>query len=178
MDKMFSNDIISLIDEFIILEGETEEDYRKRVSKRHFEHTDESEELLQGFLEYIRKNNRLHDEHLLAKEHNPITVLGYMSDSEFTDALFNLSQGKGFIKYTGSCEFVQSLGENYIKFGIELNSAVPMQREVLLDYQTVYHYLKIACDFHINRFKEDEEIVKKHLKAYRENFNVTYEDIT
>ncbi len=122
------------------------------------------------------KNCRLSEDELLDKSHLPVLmIMNMISEKRFLTVLEAISKGNGFGEEYGACtlpddldEFDKANGEELagVEFGLYSGE------EIVIDFQTFYHYLKIICDRFLKTNSEQTNIVNALLMDYTNRFLV------
>ncbi len=122
------------------------------------------------------KNCRLNEDELLDKSHLPVLmVINMISEKRFLTVLEAISKGNGFGEEYGACTLPDDLDEFDKANGEELNGVefgLYSGEEIVIDFQTFYHYLKIICDKFLKTNSEHTNIVNAFLMDYTNRFLV------
>jgi hypothetical protein len=117
---------------------------------------------------------RLSEEDMLDEQHFPvIAVLSTIRDESFVEYIQFISKGRGFGVDYGACTFPSDLDEYDIASGGYFEGvefALHNGGVVIVDYQTLYHYLKSACDNHISEYHCDAGALNAALEEYYKSF--------
>lgn len=124
----------------------------------------------------MEKNFKLVPEDLLEENHYPVQIVfNALSNSRFISVLEGISNGHGFGEDYGACVFPDDLDEydiltdglfDGVEFGLHSG------KEILLDYQTFYYYLKKVCDSYLVEHTEDNDRVKTLLEKCRKRYGI------
>ena len=119
---------------------------------------------------------RLSESDMISKDHFPvIAALDMIGNDRFIRTLEGISRGYGFGENYGACVFpndqdeydIETMGKlDGVEFGLHNGEAV------VLDYDTVYYYLKKACDIYVEDFPKDRAVVDKLLAKFRALYNI------
>ncbi|MBR4670683.1 MAG: hypothetical protein IKO84_08790 [Butyrivibrio sp.] len=117
---------------------------------------------------------KLNENDLIEREHLPIMlIMNMVSEERFLSVLEALSDGHGFGEECGACtlpddldDFDRANGENLdgAEFGLYSGGAV------IIDYKTLYFYLKIICDRYLKENVIQSDIVIAYLEKFRSRF--------
>ena len=117
---------------------------------------------------------RLNEEELLDKSHLPVLlVMNMISEKRFLEVLKAISQGVGFGEENGTCTLPGDLDEFDKANGVEIDGVefgLYSGKEIVIDFQTFYYYLKILCDKYIEKNVTYAKLVKGFLEDYSNNF--------
>ncbi len=120
------------------------------------------------------KDCRLNEEVLLDKNHLPVLmILNAINEGRFLGVLEAISKGIGFGVESGACTFPDDLDEFDKANEVELSGiefGLYSGEEVVIDYQTLYYYLKNLCDKYIEKKLLHTDIVKGFLADYTNKF--------
>ena len=126
------------------------------------------------------KNCRLNEDELLDKSHLPVLmIMNMVSEKRFLIVLEAISKGNGFGEEYGVCTLPDDLDEFDKANGEELDGVefgLYNGGEVVIDFQTFYHYLKIICDKFLRTHSEQANLVYALLKDYTNRFFVSTGD--
>lgn len=121
-------------------------------------------------------NCRLNEDELLDKSHLPVLmIMNMISEKRFLTVLEAISQGNGFGEEYGACTLPDDLDEFDKANGEELDGVefgMYSGEEIVIDFQTFYHYLKIICDKFLETNSEQTNTVNAFLKDYTNRFLV------
>lgn len=122
------------------------------------------------------KNFRLNEDELLDKSHLPVLmIMNMISEKRFLTVLEAISKGNGFGEEYGACTLPDDLDEFDKANGEELDGVefgLYSGEEIVIDFQTFYYYLKIACDKYLKNNLEQTSIVNGFLMDYTNKFLV------
>lgn len=122
------------------------------------------------------KNCRLNEDELLDKSHLPVLmIMNMISEKRFLIVLEAISKGNGFGEDYGVCTFPDDLDEFDKANGEELDGVefgLYSGGEIVIDFQTFYHYLKIICAKFLKTNSEQTNRVNALLKDYTNRFLV------
>lgn len=93
----------------------------------------------------------------------------------FLKVLDNMSKGMGYNLEVSGCCFPSGCDEEDIENGEYFQDGVMFflnDAEVIVDYQTFYNCLKLACNIYLECFPEDEEEIKERLEFIKELYYV------
>lgn len=121
-------------------------------------------------------NIKLNEDELLDERHLPVSmVFNMISENRFLGVLEAISKGTGFGEEYGACTLPDDLDEFDKANGEVLDGAefsLHSGDEVIIDYQTLFYYLKLICSKYVERNVESKDIVDKLLADYSKRFLV------
>ena len=124
------------------------------------------------------KKCRLNEDELLDKSHLPVLlIMNMISETRFLVVLEAISKGNGFGEVYGVCTLPDDLDEFDKANGERLEGvefAVYNGQEIVIDFQTFYHYLNVLCDKFIKINPEQTNIVNTLLMDYTKRFLIFY----
>ena len=119
---------------------------------------------------------KLNEYDLLKKSHLPVLLIFNMvSEGRVLSVIEALSKGKGFGEEYGACTLPDDLDEFDKANGEELNGAefaLYNGEEVIIDFQTLYYYLKIICDRYANANNEQADTINSYLNDFIKRFSI------
>ena len=120
-------------------------------------------------------NCRLGMNELLDDSHMPVLmVMNMVKEKRFLEVLKALSKGNGFGEEYGACTLPEDLDDFDKANGEDLDGAefaLYSGEEVVIDFKTLYYYLKILCDVKYHMEQADivngllDDFSDKYLKA-------------
>lgn len=120
------------------------------------------------------KNWKLEIDELLDNSHMPVLmVMNMISEKRFLAVLKALSEGNGFGEEYGACTLPDDLDEFDKANGESLNGAefaLYSGEETVIDFKTLYYYLKILCAKYVKHNCEQAGIVNGLLIGFSNKF--------
>ena len=114
---------------------------------------------------------KLQENNLLEQSHFPaIAFFNALSSSNFMRAVKQMSLGIGTGINVVDCTFPNDVQEDMEKFDGVMFSL--HEEQVVLDYQTFYYYLSLACKSYLDEFPDDCIELEKYLHTIRERYNL------
>lgn len=90
-------------------------------------------------------------------------ILGYMSEEKG-----NSGNALGYC-FPNICDEEDIENGEYFENGVMF---FINEDEVIVDYQTYYNCLKLACEIYLEKFPDDKEIVEEKLSIIRNRYNL------
>lgn len=119
----------------------------------------------------MKRDFRLFELDQLDSDHFPvIAFFNAISNSDFKDVVEQLSLGIGRGINAAVCTFPDDLDPDEDMFDGVMFSL--HNEEVVVDYQTFFHYLKKACNFYLVDFPDDKDIIESYLSKIKEKYHL------
>ena len=119
-------------------------------------------------------NCRLGMNELLDDSHMPVLmVMNMVKEKRFLEVLKALSKGNGFGEEYGACTLPEDLDDFDKANGEDLGGAefaLYSGEEVVIDFKTLYYYLKILCDKYVKDHMEQADIVNGLLDDFSDKY--------
>ncbi len=119
-------------------------------------------------------NCRLGMNELLDDSHMPVLmVMNMVKEKRFLEVLKALSKGNGFGEEYGACTLPEDLDDFDKANGEDLDGAefaLYSGEEVVIDFKTLYYYLKILCDKYVKYHMEQTDIVNGLLDDFSDKY--------
>lgn len=100
---------------------------------------------------------------------------GILAGDDFIKILTYMSEDLGYGGYALGYCFASMCDEEDIENGDYFEDGVMFylnEDDVIVDYETFYHCLKLACNIYLEKHPEDEESVKEKLSIIRKRYNI------
>ncbi|MGE6539681.1 ribonuclease toxin immunity protein CdiI [Bacillus luti] len=124
----------------------------------------------------MQREFRLKDEDLLDLTHFPIqAVFNMVDDERFLEVINSVCEGVGFGEEYGACTFPGDLDEYDIANGDSFEGvefALYSGDEVIIDYQTLYHYFKKMCEGYSKKYPNTIKSLEDSLNKFIELYNI------
>ena len=121
-----------------------------------------------------KMNCRLGMNELLDESHMPVHMVMHMvKEKIFLEVLKALSKGNGFGEEYGACTLPEDLDDFDKANGEDLDGAefaLYSGEEVVIDFKTLYYYLKILCDKYVKYHMEQADIVNGLLDDFSDKY--------
>lgn len=117
---------------------------------------------------------RINENELLNRKQFPVKALFDMvSNERFIKVIRGISQGVGFGENYGACVFWNDLDE-YDKSNTDKYEGAEFGlhngEEIIINYDDLYHYLKIVCNKFIEDYPEQKDETELILSDYKKKF--------
>ena len=115
--------------------------------------------------------SKLQDKDLLEQSHFPvIAFFNAVPSSNFMRTVEQMSVGIGTGINAVDCSFPDDVEDDEEKFdGVRFSVH---DEEVVLNYETFYYYLNLACKNYVDAFPDDRSELENYLTNIRERFNL------
>ena len=115
--------------------------------------------------------SKLQDKDLLEQNHFPvIAFFNAVPSSNFMRTVEQMSAGIGTGINSVDCSFPDDVEEDEEKFdGVRFSVH---DEEVVINYETFYYYLNLACKNYVDAFPDDRSEFKNYLTSIREQYNL------
>ena len=108
-------------------------------------------------------------------------VVDFYSDvledgKRFSDVIDSFSKDLGYNWKVMGCSFASSCDEEDIENGDYFEDGVMFylnDDDVIIDYQTFYNCLKLACEIYLKKYPEEKNMVHEKLSIVRNRYNIT-----
>lgn len=119
----------------------------------------------------MRKEFRIEESDLLRDDHFPVKAMFNMvRDNRFKSIVKSLSNNSGFGEEYGDCCFWGDL-DDYDQANTEFFDGVEFwlhnDERVVIGYEELLYYLKIACAGYCEDHPEDSEIINQYIEEYK-----------
>lgn len=119
----------------------------------------------------MKRDFRLLESDQLNNNHFPITAFfNAISNSNFEAVVEQLSSGIGRGINAAVCTFPDDLDPDEEMFDGVMFSL--HNEEVVVDYQTFFHYLKKACNVYLDDFPDDKDTIERYLNKVIEKYQI------
>ena len=124
----------------------------------------------------MKRKFRLLEKDMKNSKHFPvIAMFNMVRDTDFIKTLGWICVGQGFGLDYGACTFPNDQDEydiitmgklEGVEFGLHNGD------EVVIDYATLYYYLKKVCEDYTDDYPNDKNVVNELLAKYRALYNI------
>ena len=119
---------------------------------------------------------KLNEDELISRSHLPVMlIMNMVSEERFLSVIEALSKGNGFGEEYGACTLPDDLDEFDKANGEELDGAefaLYNGEAVIIDFSTLYYYLKILCDRYVNINIEQAKNINLYLSDFKKRFSI------
>lgn len=98
-----------------------------------------------------------------------------VESARFRKVIDNMSKDMGYNTNVSGCSFASSCDEEDIENGDYFENGVMFylnDDDVVIDYQTFYNCLKLACDIYLEHYPNDKNEIEKKLEIIRTRYNI------